>query len=56
MKIQLLIDMVNEQAERNELFWLAGLIKETKNVLKPYNDKLHKTAQFMLQTYLDEDI
>lgn len=49
-----IVELINEYAEENALFWLAGLAKETLPILKNHLDELHPSARVIVQTYLDE--
>ncbi len=51
MNIQALIDTINDDAQANRLFWVAGLAREVWPVLLPYLDALHPWAQEAVAHY-----
>ena len=53
-KDQALIDQVNQYAKDNDLFWLAGLVRETYPVLNQYQDKLDPIVKIAVNHYADQ--
>ena len=54
MDVQILIDQINQDAESNRLFWVAGLAREAWSVLKNHKGKLHPSALMAVEHYEDQ--
>ena len=55
MKIEVLIDGINEYAAKGQLFWVAGMARECWQVLKDRLDELHQTARIAVEHYIVEE-
>ncbi len=53
MKAETLIKIINERAENNRLFWVAGLARETWQVLINHIDELHEVAKIAVLHYAE---
>jgi hypothetical protein len=51
---KVLVDSINDYAENNELFWVAGLAREAYPILKNHLDELHEVAQISVEHYVEE--
>ena len=56
MEIAEFIKTVNELADNNKLFWLAGLISETWEALIDHMDELDPLAQTLVTKYSEQEI
>ena len=50
-----IISQINQYAEQNKLFWVAGLARETWHALRLVKDQLHPVALMAVEHYEAED-
>ena len=53
MKIEVIIEMINEYEENHQLFWVCGLAKECYPILKNHLDDLHLSARMAVEHYAE---
>jgi len=52
MDAKTIINQINADAEANKLFWVAGMARETWQVLQYHLSELHDVARIAVEHYI----